>query len=343
MVHRPPFLGNRRLLPILKKIPYLDVEDVRRPWEEMPAEQRQQREEFVIESTMAAYHSDKAFYTRDAIRQLEEQLQAAERPRNRPEWRHRLLDRCWTPNRAWVKITDLDGIVHHRSVWIPGIVTRDGDGHASRNGRTHIRFRTIQELTMPDPDSDPAREPFVSDQRTSSVAYTPITTVYRLHEDDMDDKLTVGDAIFEQVTLDEMQDLLSQYRQFISQSSEWQSMVSSLGATRQSLKSVDNIVFFYALGMSDDSLACKRALFMLAVVTHLRDLVGRPIPIYVPAYDRFRKWNDDEKQLLHDNSVILVEANGELFLKINENAAVVSYRNWNPVKQVVADMRSQPC
>jgi hypothetical protein len=77
---------------------------------------------------------------------------------------------------------------------------------------------------------------------------------------------------------------------------------------------------------------------MLAVVTHLHDLVGRQIPIYMPAYDRFRKWNDDEKQLLHDNSVILVEANGELFLKINENAAAVSYRNWNPVKQVVADI-----
>jgi hypothetical protein len=162
----PPFLGNRRLLPILKKIPYLEVEHVRRPWEEMPAEQREQRKEFIIESTMAAYHSDRAFYTRDAIHQLEEQLQATERPRNRPEWRHRLLDRCWTPNRAWVKITDLDGIVHHRCVWIPGIVTRDGDGHASRNGRTHIRFRTIQELTMPDPDPDPdpACEPFVSDQ-----------------------------------------------------------------------------------------------------------------------------------------------------------------------------------
>lgn len=122
--------------------------------------------------------------------------------------------------------------------------------------------------------------------------------------------------------------------------------------TGRALRSVDKIVFFYALGMTDGSAHCRRAMFLFAVVTRLQELVrelkleadrgacGAPLlpPIYMPAYDIRRTWNYRERALLRWSGVVLVESNGELFLGVDERTAVVSYRSWNPVKQVVADM-----
>jgi hypothetical protein len=86
-------------------------------------------------------------------------------------------------------------------------------------------------------------------------------------------------------------------------------------------------------------------MFMFAVAVCLRDWVlelggdpGRKIPIYMPTVDSIRRWNTTEKAFLRSNGVEFVESNGELFLKVDERTAVLSYRNWNPVKQVVADM-----
>jgi hypothetical protein len=86
-------------------------------------------------------------------------------------------------------------------------------------------------------------------------------------------------------------------------------------------------------------------MFLFAVAVCLRDLVrelngesGRGIPIYMPAFDTLRRWNEAESEFLEENGVEFIESNGELFLKVDEWAVVVSYRNWNPVKQVVADI-----
>ena len=65
---------------------------------------------------------------------------------------------------------------------------------------------------------------------------------------------------------------------------------------------------------------------------------GGPIPIFVPAFDLTRIWNAEETAMLTRAGVTPIDSNGELFLKIDERTAVISYRHWNPVKQVVADM-----
>ncbi|KAH6845769.1 hypothetical protein B0I37DRAFT_381031 [Chaetomium sp. MPI-CAGE-AT-0009] len=100
--------------------------------------------------------------------------------------------------------------------------------------------------------------------------------------------------------------------------------------------------------MSDDCDYCKRAMFVFAMTVCLRDLLvelrgeaapGRTaMPIYMPAFQIVRRWNAAERELLESNGVELIESNGELFLKVDERTVVVSYRDWNPVKQVVADI-----
>jgi hypothetical protein len=108
---------------------------------------------------------------------------------------------------------------------------------------------------------------------------------------------------------------------------------------------VDKVVVFYGNGMSDDCDYCKRAMFLLAVVECLREKVvelrgegAKMPPIYMPAFDTLRRWNDDEETVLRKRGVEFVDSNGEMFLMIDERTLVVSYRNWNPVKQVVADL-----
>ncbi|GAB1318254.1 hypothetical protein MFIFM68171_08464 [Madurella fahalii] len=333
-----PPLDIRRMLAmpfvrrIYKKMPYIDVVPVKRPWEDMSEEQRQQREEFVIESTMAAYNSGKALYPRETIHQIEEQMDAAEQRARKPV--RRLFARCEAPQTAWVKFTDLDGVVRHIATWVPGAAMVMSDGDVYRSGRSQIEFRTIQELTMPDPDNE--TEQFVPDQWQQSIAYNPITIVRRAHIDDM---LTTYSADDEHMTVGQMQDRLAANRQLIGESPEWKTILESLAVTpRRSLERIDKIVFVYSSGMSDDCEFCKRSMLMFALVTRLRDLVSQSIPIYMPAYDIIRKWNDAESEFLRQNGVTFVKSNGRLFLKVDERTAVVSFRNWNPVKQVVADL-----
>ncbi|KAK0707044.1 hypothetical protein B0T26DRAFT_806670 [Lasiosphaeria miniovina] len=64
----------------------------------------------------------------------------------------------------------------------------------------------------------------------------------------------------------------------------------------------------------------------------------RSIPIYMLETDVERTWNPHETAVLTNAGVVLVESNGELFLKIDKLTAVISFRHWNPVKQVVADL-----
>ena len=56
-------LANPVIRKIYKKLPYIDVVPVLRPLDQMFPEQQEQREDFVIEATLAAYHSGKAVST----------------------------------------------------------------------------------------------------------------------------------------------------------------------------------------------------------------------------------------------------------------------------------------
>ena len=123
---------------------------------------------------------------------------------------------------------------------------------------------------------------------------------------------------------------------------------------REVLGGVEKVVFFYGNGLSDDCDYCKRAMFLFAVALCLRELVveiqgqkgaetgtgstSKTIPIYMPAFDTLRRWNPAEEEFLHKHGVEFVESNAALFLEVDERTVVVSYRNFNPVKQVVADL-----
>jgi hypothetical protein len=114
------------------------------------------------------------------------------------------------------------------------------------------------------------------------------------------------------------------------------------------LRGVEKMVFFYATGISGDCEFSKRGMYVLAMVVCLKELLAElrgetspgqtAMPIYMPAFEIVRRWNAAEREFLHSNGVEFVESNGELFLKVDERTVVMSYRNWNPVKQVVADI-----
>lgn len=396
-----PALDIRRVLAIpfvrrfCRKLPFIDVVPVKRPWEDMSAEQRRRRDEFVVESTLAAYNAGKALYRRDTIRQIEDQLQAAaerrlrgrrerrkarlrgrggggdhgrqgedgegegeegdssmrERRRNRKKSvRQRLLSGCEAPQTAWVRFTDYDGVVQHVATWAPGAEVLQSDGVlVYRPGRSQVEFRSIQELTMPDPDN--TAEQFAPDSWLPSVAYSPVTVRRRPSQPD---HLGSYPGAEDLRTPDQLVYRLLENRWAIAESAEWRAFERAVRSapTGRALRSVDKIVFFYALGMTDGSAHCRRAMSLFAVVTRLQELVrelkleadrgacGAPLlpPIYMPAYDIRRTWNYRERALLRWSGVVLVESNGELFLGVDERTAVVSYRSWNPVKQVVADM-----
>ncbi|KAK4132170.1 hypothetical protein BT67DRAFT_435812 [Trichocladium antarcticum] len=342
---------------LYKKLPYIDVVPVRRPWDDMDDEQRRRREAFVIASTMAAYDAGKALYPRETIREIEDQLHAAAARTDRAAtargpWhrlRRRLYGGCEAPQTAWVRFAALDGVRQHTTTWAPGaeqtVFAEEGAHENSfyTPGRSQIEFRKIQELTMPDPDA--LADPFVPDGWQESVAYNPIVLARQvLNESGLD--LHHG-AAEERVTLAGLMDRMARDELAIAGSPEWRAFTDETAAAKvqPTLKSIDKIVFFYATGLADDSDFCRRALFLLALVARLRNLVrdlrggaAPPIPIYMPAYDPTRSWTPREKGFLHANGVVLVEPNGELFLKVDARTVVVSYRNRNPVKQVVADL-----
>jgi hypothetical protein len=351
-----PALDIRRMLAmpfvrrIYKKLPYIDVVPVRRPWDDMDEEQQRRRQEFVIESTMAAYDAGKALYPRETIRQIEEQLEAAARKMERrtkgkgplQRLRRRLCEGCEAPQTTWIKFAAFDGVVEHVQTWAPGaeqtVFAGEGEYYNTLHlpGRPQVEFRTIQELTMPDPEAWDGQ--FVPDGWQPSVAYSPISvqvneTPTIALQDDEDERMTWAD----------MMGQLGMNQRTIRESPEWKCFEDE--GVRPTLQSIDKVVFFYGRGLTDESDVCKRAMFLFALVARLRkfaqDLRGRsgpPIPIYMPAYDFTRTWNETEKTFLQDNGVVIVEPNGELFLKVDERTVVVAYRNRNPVKQVVADL-----
>ena len=386
-------VANPFLRKIYKALPYIDVVPVRRPVQDMSEEMLRKRTAFVISVTHQVYNEGKALYTRSMIQDVENQL-------NAPGWRHRgrlarrLLEACEAPQTAWVKYTDFDGVVQHQGTWMPGATNPMGDVY-SVFGRSQIEFRTIQELTMPDPDN--VREVFAPDQWEPSVAFNTISVCSRCEQSEM--ARAYGDET-DQLSADELKERLIIHRNAIAASDEWLAICASLlpreRKPNETIKSIDKIVFFYSTGLSDDCDFCKRAMFLLAMATRIRDLVmasragtdnrrslaterlstpgtasdtsvecsanAQPyqpyfldhlsegftdlsdsalnceIPIFMPAFDINRTWNESELSVLRAAGVKTIESNGELFLKIDARTAVISYRHWNPVKQVVADL-----
>lgn len=378
---------------IYKGLPYVDVVPVQRP------EHTKEREDLVLEITRAMYDQGKALYTRENIQWIEDQLDANDaklRRKGRPVGR--LLSRCEAPQTAWVKYRDFDGVVQHQGTWMTNSLepTIGDDGSGPVYGRSQIEFRTIQELTMPDPDN--AHEVFANDQWQPSVAYNAMYVQYRYAN-----MPNMYGSPEDQVTGEELIARLDEYREKIKKSDEWKAMqkVAELDhPENENLRSIDKIVYFYSTGLSDDCDFCQRATFLLALATCIRELVivsrqefhkqnppraspspcrsracssqSQPstghqslpssspkstkspatssapktqnpqtngaIPIYMPAHDISRRWNHHELTLLRHAGVIPVSSNGKLFLEVDARSAVISYRNWNPVKQIVADL-----
>lgn len=352
-----PALDIRRMLanPVIrklyKKLPYIDVVPIVRPWDTMPPDQQADRTQFVTDSTLAAYHAGKALYPRATILQIESQLDAAAAKLARrrrgllrlplPRLRQRLFSHCEAPQTAFLSFPAYDAVTTHVSTWSPGAALTLSDGATVYTpGRSQVEFRTIQELTQPEPVAAGQAEQFVPDSWLPSVGYQPIMVGRRMHPQDM--WVAFGEEE-EQLGVAGLEGRLGENRARVEASAEW-------GALKERgpkvVGGVDKIVFFYGNGMSDDCDYCKRAMFLFAVAVCLRDWVkemrggaaGPTIPIYMPAFDTLRRWNPAEEEFLANNGVEFVDSNGELFLKIDERTAVMSYRNWNPVKQVVADL-----
>ncbi|KAH6845768.1 hypothetical protein B0I37DRAFT_435225 [Chaetomium sp. MPI-CAGE-AT-0009] len=192
---------------IYEKLPYIDVHPITRPYEEMTFTQQEQRAAFVIESTLAAYADGKALYPRSTIAQIEAQLSAAgatlarrrkdhhHRRRNPLKrlsrgLRHKLFSHCEAPQTAFLSYPAYDGVITHGSTWSPGAElaladagppSNDSDSDAPapapepsvyRPGRSQIEFRTIQELTQPDPGN--REEQFAPDSWMAAVGYQPV-------------------------------------------------------------------------------------------------------------------------------------------------------------------------
>ncbi|KAL2130873.1 hypothetical protein VTI74DRAFT_5827 [Chaetomium olivicolor] len=362
-----PFLRH-----IYKKTPYIDVVPVTRPWTEMPLDQQLQRVQFIIDSTLDAYRAGKALYPRDVIVQIESQLAAAaaklarRRKTHVPDTRgalsslsrlyhhhlrHTLFSHCEAPQTAFLRYPAFDGVTQHVATWAPGAALILSDGETVyRPGQSQVEFRTIQELTQPDPENDEAA--FVVDSWMPSVGYAPV--VVRLRGQYEGDLPTYsGEEEGAQVTEGELERALEEEWVRVRKSAEWKVLEGKVQddgvqgeGVRRVLSGVEKVVFFYAEGLTEGSVFAKRAMFLFAVATCLREVVHRlyppgnrpEIPIYMPTYDINRRWSTAEEVFLHKHGVRLVESNGELFLKVDQRTAVVSYRNWNPVKQVVADI-----
>jgi hypothetical protein len=383
---------------IYKKLPYIDVVPVKRPYEQMSPEQRQQREAFVIESTQSAYASGKALYPRSTIQRIEDQLTAAGATlarRRKDHHRHpsskhllrflpklhlreQLFSHTEAPQTAFVSFPAYDAVTTHASTWAPGAALSvpggfsysdsdnednndndDDDDRVFRPARSQVEFRTIQELTQPDVEN--SAEQFVPDSWMAAVGYAAVGVRHRVPLRMM---RTFWGEWGEQVGMEGLEGRLVGERGRVLGGEGWSGLVEGVKGVnggegngvgggdgsgkeegKRVLGGVDKIVFFYGNGLSDECDYCKRAMFMFAVAVCLRDLVlelggdpGRKVPIYMPTVDSIRRWNTTEKTFLRSNGVEFVESNGELFLKVDERTAVLSYRNWNPVKQVVADI-----
>lgn len=357
-----PPLDIRRMLAmpfvrrLYKKAPYIDVKPVHRPWDQMTLVERREREAWVVESTMREYDGGRALYPREVIRSIEEQLKAwgeegavgedggkwtrSKRKRSYSLMgiRQRLYAMCEAPQMVWIKFRDFDGVMQTVAAWPPGAKMMYSDGGAYYPRRSQIEFRTIQELTMPDPGW--YQEPFVPDGWQMSVGYSPISValqIYPFHGGPFDEPFSEA----------EMLERLRRHRERIGGSPEWAAFTNSVKSDSelgQTLASIDKIVFFSGEGVMDDCENCQRSMAMLALVTLFREfLLAIPdppykrLPIHMPEHD-MQLWNGGTKINLALYDIHLEPSNGEMFLKIDERTAVVSYRDWNPVKQVVADI-----
>ncbi|KAK4041227.1 hypothetical protein C8A01DRAFT_45577 [Parachaetomium inaequale] len=363
-------LANPVIRRIYKKLPYIDVVPVKRPYDQMPQSQRDQRDAFVIESTLAAYAAGKALYPRETIAHIEAQLTAAgiTLARRRRKGHHlktsrlvgglnvrqKLFSHCEAPQTAFLSFPSFDNVTTHISTWAPGAELAlssdyygddDDDDDTPifyRPGRSQIEFRTIQELTQLD-SANRSSEQFAPDSWVASIGYQPVVVCGRATPPE----LMVGFFGEEgaQMGVEGLRERLGENLEVVGGSGEWGGLEERVRAEGGVLRGVDKVVFFYGNGMSDDCDYCKRAMFLFAEAVCLRELVveasegsGKRIPIYMPAFDTLRRWNAAEQEFLEENGVEFVESNGELFLKVDERTVVVSYRNWNPVKQVVADI-----
>ncbi|KAK4249183.1 hypothetical protein C7999DRAFT_12963 [Corynascus novoguineensis] len=356
------FLAIRPIRHIYKRLPYIDVEPIELPHEQMTRAQRSQREAFIIESTFAAYAEGKAFYPRQTIAQIEAQLTAAGATLARRR-KDALFSHCQAPQTAFLSFPALDGVTTHISTWAPGAEISLVDYSDSyRPGRSQIEFRTIQELTQPDPGPDPnadddaeGMEPFVPDGWNPAVAYQPI--VVRARPVAPSDVALVHMTSLEEVSA--LEQRLVEYKEAVEGSAEWRVIVERFSGDAEKGQpvwgpggsEVDKVVFFYGNGMSPNSDYCRRAMFLFAVAVRLRELVmnltklgeegeakARTMPIYMPAFEATRRWSEAEREFLERHGVAFIESNGALFLTVDERTVVLSYRNWNPVKQIVADI-----
>ncbi|KAH8887838.1 hypothetical protein GQ53DRAFT_271391 [Thozetella sp. PMI_491] len=328
-------INNRPLRLIYKSLPYIDVRPTVPPSD---ADDKVSRAVFASSTTEALYHHGKALYPRETIQDLENQLKAYEKGRKPVP---KILERCEAPQTAFVHYRDFDGVIQHQGTWKPGAVLH-GSGSVTVFGRPQVEFRTIQELVIPDPDS---YEVYAPDQWEASIAFNSLYVSTRLSKESM---LEIYDVEDDQLQTAEILQNLDLHRSTLDSSQEWKAVRTAVSSSR-TLRSIDKIVFLSSVGYSDDCDYCKRALFLLGVATRLRDLVlasrdgteGKTcgaIPIYMPSFGTDRIWNRMENPVLLQSGVIPVDSHGGLLLKIDDRTAVISFRHWNPVKQIVADI-----
>jgi hypothetical protein len=364
-----PITDIRRLLAkpvirhIYRKLPYIWVDPIKRPYDEMGPEERTRRREAVTEITLDAYRSGKALYPRSTIQSIEEQIDAAAkriarrrkdpgttRTRRRPHLRirHTLFSYCQAPNTMFVSFPSLDGFTTHMHVLAPGAHIRSSEGLDVEAGRPQIEFRSIQELVQFDPVLEIAFEDqYAPDSWVPSVGYHPITVADR-----PDPSWLAFTGEFNPEDLlspDTLRQRFADMKRQVRASTEWRAFVQTLdlnhGIGSEVLRHVDKLVFFYHSGLAEQTEYHRRAMYIFALATCLREWVqalgGRAVkdlPIYMPSTDLHGRWNDDECQFLSENGVKLIDSNGRLFLLIDDRTIVLSYRSWNPVKQVVADL-----
>ncbi|KAL2192696.1 hypothetical protein P885DRAFT_72809 [Corynascus similis CBS 632.67] len=269
-------------------LPYIDVEPIQLPHEQMSPAQRSQREAFIIESTFAAYAEGKAFYPRQTIAQIEAQLTAAGDTLIR-----RRKDAV--NDMGQDKSKDEKTIKKRRTLFPSFILSKS---RCSRP-RARIRHKLFSHCQAP---------------QTAFLSFLAL------------------DGVTTHV-------------------STWAPGAEISLVDYSDRSEVDKFVFFYGNGMSFNSDYCRRAIFLFAVAVRLRELAmnltklgeegeakARTMPIYMPAFEATRRWSKAEREFLERHGVEFIESNGGLFLKVDDRTIVLSYRNWNPVKQVVADI-----
>ncbi|KAK4220749.1 hypothetical protein QBC38DRAFT_505475 [Podospora fimiseda] len=180
---------------------------------------------------------------------------------------HKIFRRCEAPQLIWVYFENLDGTKHVTRAAISGArMTREivWNQEVYRLGRPQIYFRTVQELTIPDPLE---LQSFTPCSFESAVAYNPLTVVDSIHPDEI--------SIIEgEMTLAELQKSLKLDQESMSCSQGWMDMVAEFGEAKDVATAVESILFFGNMAFDREyNQWHERARCTLALVTLLRDLV----------------------------------------------------------------------